>query len=70
MWSHTKPYHNHCCNKTLYKCTNKTPPYKTSCKQLVHQKSALVRHKSIVVRQKGNGVWEKKFIKKSLDRVK
>jgi hypothetical protein len=70
MWSHTKPYRNLCCNKTLHKCTNKTLPYKTSCKQLVHQKSALVRHKSVVVRQKRNGVWDKKFIKKNLDHVK
>ena len=70
MWSHTKTYHNRCCNKTLHKCTYKTSPYKTSCKQLVHQKSALVRHKSVGVRQKKRWVWDKKFIKKNLDHVK
>jgi hypothetical protein len=35
----------------------------------VHQPNWVVRQKSVVVRQKRNGVWDKKFIKKSLDRV-
>jgi len=35
----------------------------------VQQPKKVVLQKSVVVRQKRNGVWDKKFIKKSLDRV-
>ena len=35
----------------------------------MHQPKKVVLQKSVVVRQKKNGVWDKKFIKKSLDRV-
>jgi len=55
--------------KTLHKCTTKTLPHKTSCEQLVHQKSALVRHKNAGVRQKRGLVVNKKFIKRGLDRA-